>query len=47
MIYSLKVFYFLLYQSRYFLFVSEFIYFQKNWVGVCHTLPETLTLFQT
>ena len=22
-------------------------YFQKNWVGVCHTLPETLTLFQT
>ena len=22
-------------------------YFQKNWVGVCGTLPETLTLFQT
>ena len=22
-------------------------YFQKNWVGVCHTLPEILTLFQT
>ena len=22
-------------------------YFQKNWVGVCSTLPETLTLFQT
>ena len=22
-------------------------YFQKNWVGVCHTLPATLTLFQT
>ena len=22
-------------------------YFQKNWVGVCHTLPEALTLFQT
>ena len=22
-------------------------YFQKNWVGVCRTLPETLTLFQT
>ena len=22
-------------------------YFQKNWVGVCCTLPETLTLFQT
>ena len=21
--------------------------FQKNWVGVCGTLPETLTLFQT
>ena len=20
--------------------------FQKNWVGVCRTLPETLTLFQ-
>ena len=22
-------------------------YFQKNWVGVCGTLPKTLTLFQT
>ena len=22
-------------------------YFQKNWVGMCGTLPETLTLFQT
>ena len=22
-------------------------YFQKNWEGVCGTLPETLTLFQT
>ena len=22
-------------------------YFQKNWVGMCDTLPETLTLFQT
>ena len=22
-------------------------YFQKNWVGVCDTLPETLALFQT
>ena len=22
-------------------------YFQKNWKGVCPTLPETLTLFQT
>ena len=22
-------------------------YFQKNWVGVCGMLPETLTLFQT
>ena len=22
-------------------------FFQKNWVGVCSTLPETLTLFQT
>ena len=22
-------------------------YFQKNWVGVCSTLPESLTLFQT
>ena len=22
-------------------------YFQKNWAGVCGTLPETLTLFQT
>ena len=22
-------------------------YFQKNWVGVCGTLPETITLFQT
>ena len=22
-------------------------YFRKNWVGVCSTLPETLTLFQT
>ena len=22
-------------------------YLQKNWVGVCCTLPETLTLFQT
>ena len=22
-------------------------YFQKNWVGVCGTLPETLTLFET
>ena len=22
-------------------------YFQKNWVGVCGTLPETLALFQT
>ena len=22
-------------------------YFQKNWVGVCSTLPETLPLFQT
>ena len=22
-------------------------YFQKNWEGVCDTLPETLTLFQT
>ena len=22
-------------------------YFQKNWEGVCSTLPETLTLFQT
>ena len=22
-------------------------YFQKNWVGVCGTLSETLTLFQT
>ena len=22
-------------------------YFQKYWVGVCSTLPETLTLFQT
>ena len=22
-------------------------YFQENWVGVCDTLPETLTLFQT
>ena len=22
-------------------------YFQKNWVGMCSTLPETLTLFQT
>ena len=22
-------------------------YFQKNWVGVCCTLPETLALFQT
>ena len=22
-------------------------YFWKNWVGVCSTLPETLTLFQT
>ena len=22
-------------------------YVQKNWVGVCGTLPETLTLFQT
>ena len=22
-------------------------YFQKNWVAVCSTLPETLTLFQT
>ena len=22
-------------------------YFQKNWVGACSTLPETLTLFQT
>ena len=22
-------------------------YFQKNWVGMCRTLPETLTLFQT
>ena len=21
-------------------------YFQKNWVGVCGTLPEILTLFQ-
>ena len=21
-------------------------YFQKSWVGVCGTLPETLTLFQ-
>ena len=21
-------------------------YFQKNWEGVCSTLPETLTLFQ-
>ena len=21
-------------------------YFQKNWVGACGTLPETLTLFQ-
>ena len=23
------------------------VYFQKNWVGVCGTLPEILTLFQT
>ena len=23
------------------------MYFQKNWEGVCGTLPETLTLFQT
>ena len=23
------------------------VYFQKNWVGMCSTLPETLTLFQT
>ena len=22
-------------------------YFQKNWVGMCGTLPQTLTLFQT
>ena len=22
-------------------------YFQNNWVGVCGTLPETFTLFQT
>ena len=22
-------------------------YFQKNWEGLCGTLPETLTLFQT
>ena len=22
-------------------------YFQKNWVGMCGTIPETLTLFQT
>ena len=22
-------------------------YFQKNWAGMCSTLPETLTLFQT
>ena len=22
-------------------------YFPKNWVGVCGTLPETLTLYQT
>ena len=22
-------------------------YFQKNWVGVCGTLPKTFTLFQT
>ena len=22
-------------------------YLQKNWVGVCSALPETLTLFQT
>ena len=22
-------------------------YFQKNWLGMCGTLPETLTLFQT
>ena len=22
-------------------------YFQKNWVGICDTLPETLTIFQT
>ena len=22
-------------------------YFQKNWVGMCDTLPETLTPFQT
>ena len=22
-------------------------YFQKNWVGMCGTFPETLTLFQT